>query len=214
MEIEENVEIKIPRHLRTLALYHNLMEIQLGEYHSVDGNIIPIIMFSSRKKPNWEHTIFNMYVRGGYFVIPGKIRQLKYLKIDGDMNKISGYVIVERTDEEIDGVPIFKVVTDKEPEAMLLAIRFKGYDSCEKIKINKVINALSYKFGCTYNGFLYKIYGGLIVPFEKHKKIIIDYDENQNRKRWVFEWDGEKLKDRNESYLISKIREISNFFRI
>jgi len=53
-----------------------------------------------------------------------------------------------------------------------------------------------------------------MIPFTKDRNIIIDYDENGKRRRWVFRWNGEKLKDRNELYLISKIREIFNFFPI
>ena len=194
MEIKkvDQVILNIPENINVIAMHSSSFVTFYSEYY--DGQKFIPIMAISAKRPAWEKLIFNLIARGAYVIKPGETRYVNYVRVSE--RGINGYIILERTGEYVNGIPVFKVST-KEPEAIVFGVRIKKYYENQEVQINEIINAIGYEAGFISNDNM--LYIGLITPMDK--EVIIDYT-HLYRYRWVFKWDEEKkeMVDREYRY--------------
>ena len=202
----KEVVLDIPDNINVIAVFSNSFRFYSSEFYDINNDKrVPVIVISSKYKPQWCKVIYNLVARGAYMFDPEKTLYFKYVSVSE--KEVNGYIILERTGERINGVPIFKV-TNKEPEAILNSIWLKYDTNYENIKINQIINAIDYEGA--YVSDEKKFYLAFMVP--RNKKVIIDYTINNKnslktndslsngRHRWVFWWGKETLEDKNFLY--------------
>lgn len=195
-EVKE-VILNVPENINTIAMFSSFFNIYDSEYYDAEnGKVIPVMAISSKEKPRWEKLTYNLFAKGAYVITPGKSRYLKYTVVSE--NHVNGFVVLERTNEKINGVPVFKV-SMKEPEAILVGVWIKYNNNInDDLKINGIINAVDYEGGFIVDDD--KFYLGLVIP--RNKVVIIDYtiSSKDERFRWVWWW------DENETSLEFKLR--------
>lgn len=196
----DQVVLDVPDNINVIAMHSSFFNAFYSEYY--DGQkFIPIMAISS-KRPAWEKLVLNIIARGGYMIKPGETRYVNYVRVTE--RGLNGLIILERTGETTNGIPVFKVST-KDPEAIMYGVRIRKYYEYHELQVNEIINAIAYETGFVSKDNM--LYIGLIFPVDK--EVVIDYT-HLHRYRWVFKWDenAKDIKDREYRYEDFKTDEI------
>lgn len=175
-------EIEIPQEIKRIAIpasWITFEEVRYkGEY---------IIILKNKRIELEGGIIVKLVPKGAFKVNPGDVRTVKYLTIDarGKKTKLYGTIVFERTDETIDGFPVFRATTE-EPEAFLYGFLYKGLYQCTNFRIINVQNVIEVYENCITYEDAEDISVDLIIPVEK--VAVIDYAIEGRKHRDIILW--------------------------
>ena len=216
MEQTEKVIIEIPQSINTVAIYSNAFQVFRSDYFTLTEVKAPLLILA-KEKPRWMNVEYNLIPRGAFILKENEIREIKkYLKVNGETDNVEGYIVLERTNEYYENIPVFRV-TNKEPEAHTNILRFTELESCDDIKVNNIKNTIWHTISCVpLRGNdddednderpLYTIYIGLVMPTDK--EVEVDYETRNGRYKWRFSWTEEGQADKKYRYEDVKLDEI------
>jgi len=177
-------EIEIPKEVKIVALPADWVSFEEIVYKGE-----PIIILKNRRIELNGGVIINLIPKGAFRVKVNDVRVIKYLTIDARQQEVQlkGSIVLERTDEKINNIPVFKV-TQREPEVFLYGIFYNDLDDCKDIDILNTENIIQHYKTCLPNSDSVGI--GIECIIQIGKRGIIDYVIKGKKHRDIILWNN------------------------